>query len=181
MERYSQSKIYRMVCNITGVQYIGSTCLPTLAKRLAYHRKHYKEFLNNTKNFITSFKILENNDYSIILIEEYPCETKEQLLARERFHIENNVCVNKNIPTRTLKEWKEDNKEYNKEYREQNKEKIKQKNKEYREQNKEIIKQKNKEYREQNKEKIKEWREANKDKLIEYKKQYREKKNKELL
>ena len=56
------------------------------------------------------------------------------------------------------------------EYREQNKDKIKEKTKEYREQNKDRIKEKTKEYREQNKDRIKEkkkeYYEQNKDERI---------------
>jgi hypothetical protein len=67
---------------------------------------------NDNDTFIlTPTKILENNDYSIVLLEDYPCETKDQLLARERYYIENNICVNKIITTRTPKEYREKNKD----------------------------------------------------------------------
>jgi hypothetical protein len=81
-------------------------------------------------------------------------------------------------------------KDYNKEYREKNKEKIaenkkkwcevnkekiKKRREEYKEINKEVISEKNKEYREKNKEKIKEYREKNKEKIKEYRKEYRKK------
>ena len=69
---------------------------------------------------------------------------------------------------------KEKRKEYQKQYREENKEKLKEYDKQYRETNKEQIKENkkeyNKKYREANKEKIKEYYEANK----EQRKQYRE-------
>ena len=68
------------------------------------------------------------------------------------------------------KEYGENNKEYYKEYYENNKDKIKEQNKEYRENNKEYYK----EYYENNKEHYKEYRENNKDKIKEYHKEYRE-------
>jgi hypothetical protein len=43
---YQNGKIYRIDCLSTGEVYIGSTCQPTLAKRLAEHVssfKHWKE------------------------------------------------------------------------------------------------------------------------------------------
>ncbi len=40
----------------------------------------------------------------IFLIEEYPCKNKHQLLARERYHIENNDCVNKIKSILTIEE-----------------------------------------------------------------------------
>lgn len=67
-----------------------------------------------------------------------------------------------------------------KEYRKNNKEKVKEKAKEYRENNKEKIAEINKEWRENNKEKITEYRENNKEKLTEKKKEYYEN-NKEKL
>ena len=71
----------------------------------------------------------EKGNYDIVLIEEYPCQNKDQLHSRERFYIESIKCVNKIIPTRTVKEYNELNKESmtikRKEYREKNSDKIK--------------------------------------------------------
>jgi queuine/archaeosine tRNA-ribosyltransferase len=62
---------------------------------------------------VTSFKIIENGDYDIILLEEVKdCENKEQLRARERHYIESLDCVNKTIPGRTNKEYYQLNKDF---------------------------------------------------------------------
>ena len=77
-EFYSNAKIYKIVDNTNGNIYIGSTC-KKLCQRIAQHRTDYKNFLNGTNHYITSFKILENGDYDIILLEQ--CENitnKEQ-------------------------------------------------------------------------------------------------------
>lgn len=137
MVNYQNGKIYKIVSNVTDDVYIGSTC-EKLSQRLAKHRANYKLYLNGKCNYVTSIKIIETGDYDIILIENYPCETKEELHARERFHIENNNCVNKCIPGRKPKESKieyyNNNKEYFKEYRKEyyneNMEQIKLKNSE---------------------------------------------------
>ena len=105
-------------------------------------------------DYTTSYKLFENDNYNIFLVENYPCNSKDELLSRERFYIENNECVNKCIPCRTRKE-----------YIEANKDKIKEQTKEYREANKDKIKQMKAEYREANKDKIKEYYEKNKDKI----------------
>jgi vacuolar-type H+-ATPase subunit H len=164
---YSKGKIYKLICNTTGLIYIGSTCKDRLCERLSKHKSHYKEYLKNGKSYITSFKILENNNYVIDLIEMCPCNTKDELNKRERYYIEMFNCVNKIIPTRSIREYREQNKEKLKEYREKNKDITKEKNKEYREKNKDIIKEKKKEYREKNKdvlkEKSKEYSKKNKD------------------
>jgi hypothetical protein len=39
-----------------------------------------------------------------VLVENYPCNSKDELKARERYYIENNDCVNINVPTITTKE-----------------------------------------------------------------------------
>ena len=181
MVNYQLGKIYRIVCNTTGKVYIGSTCEPTLAKRLAKHNDVYKQWLKgNRNNTITSFQILEQNSYEIILIENYPCDTKDELHSRERFFIENTQCVNKIIPTRTQKEYNELHHDRNcllkRKYYEENKNEISENNKIHYKENKEIILERNKEYKLINKEKIKEqvkqYHEAHKEKIKEYKKEW---------
>ena len=163
---YSKGKIYRIVCDTTGLTYIGST-VETLSKRLTKHICDYKRYLKGKNHFITSFKILENNNYKIILIDNCPCKNKEELHREERKYIESIKCVNKFIPGRT-----------DKEYRENNKDKIKEKNKKYNEKNKDKIKEQRIEYYENNKDKIKntekEYRKNNKDKINEKNKKFYE-------
>ena len=180
---YTKSKIYKLTTphNVELVYY-GSTVNP-LYKRKGQHKAQYK--IN--KNKCTSKLLFEIgiDDVIITLVENVNCNTKEELLQRERFYIKNNNCVNKNIPTRTNKEYKV----YQKDYKEINKDKIKkykkEYNKEYREINKDKQKEYQKEYKEINKDKIKEYQkeynkeyyEANKDNIKEYQKKYYGKKD----
>jgi hypothetical protein len=94
------------------MQYIlvGSTCEPTLARRLSGHVASYKRFLLGKGNYITSFKILENEDYDIVLMADVPCERKDQLHYIESHYIKNNNCVNKIVPKRTRQQHYKDNK-----------------------------------------------------------------------
>jgi hypothetical protein len=151
MNKYTNGKIYRLTCNITGLNYYGSTVQP-LHKRKNEHKCKYQYYLKDKKKYYTAFKIIEGGNYNIILVEEFLCENRNQLEARERYHIENNECVNKIIPTRTIKEYQEINKEHYKEYRDKYRQENKEKQKKYYEANKEQIKQKNKEYKEKIKE-----------------------------
>ena len=105
MVNYYNSKIYRIVCNETGKQYIGSTT-SSLSVRLCQHKRLFKDGKSGT-----SREILQNGNYSIVLLEDFPCDRKEQLLQRERYYIETMDCVNKNLPLRSRHEWYEDNKE----------------------------------------------------------------------
>tara|TARA_R110001592_G_scaffold340298_1_gene628392 strand:+ start:40 stop:783 length:744 start_codon:yes stop_codon:yes gene_type:complete len=181
---YSKSKIYKIVCDTTGLIYIGST-VETLCRRLSGHRSDYKRYLKGKYSFLTSFDILKNDNYKIILIENCPCNSKEELHREERKYIESIECVNKNIPTRTDKEYREINKDKMKEYYEINKDKIKEYHKEYYEdnqdnykeykkKNRDKIKEYKKQYSKDNKEKVKEYKKKNRDKIKEYIKQYRE-------
>jgi len=108
--KYSRAKIYKIVCNVTGLVYIGSTCEPTLARRLAGHRRDFKAYLNGKYPYVTSFKVLENNDFYIELVKECPCNSKDQLMQIEGGYVRETECVNKNIPGRTNKQYYKDNK-----------------------------------------------------------------------
>ena len=105
MVNYNLAKIYKIVCNQTGLTYIGA-CTTSLSARIACHKQQLKKGRS-----CTSYRVLEHEDFSIILVEDFPCERREQLLQRERFWIDNTDCVNKNLPLRTKKEYYEDNKE----------------------------------------------------------------------
>ena len=129
---YQNGKIYKLVGG--GLTYYGSTC-STLTRRLCGHKTNFKQGKNTTSKLLFE----TGDEVKIFLVEKFPCSDKIELNARERWYIENNECVNKRIPTRTDKEYKEANKEKIKEY--------------------------NKEYIEANKNKIKEYYEANKDKI----------------
>ena len=153
MKDYQKGKIYKLysVSN-KDLVYYGSTTL-TLNERLRLHINNYK---NNSN--CTSKKVIETGDYKIELIENYLCNSKTELEIREREYIEANKSVNKVIPCRTNKEYYEDNKEKiakeKKIWRKNNKEKMKEYFEEYYENNKEKIAEQKKEYYQYNKEKI---------------------------
>ena len=106
MVNYGNAKIYRIVCLNTGLQYIGSTTTQ-LSTRLAQHKKLFKDGLSGTSKLV-----LQNGNFKIYLIEDFPsCQRKEQLLSRERYYIETMECVNKKVPLRTQAEWYIENKD----------------------------------------------------------------------
>tara|TARA_R110000868_G_scaffold120367_1_gene319454 strand:+ start:852 stop:1487 length:636 start_codon:yes stop_codon:yes gene_type:complete len=174
--KYHKSKIYTIRSYRTDEYYIGSTC-DALHKRLYSHRLHYKHYLNDKSNFITSFDIIKYEDHYIELLEEYKCENRNELTKREGELIRKykDEIVNCKIEGRTEKEYREDNKdkikEYQKEYYEDNKDKLNEQKKEYREDNKDKIKEYQKKHYEDNKDKIKdkhkEYNEDNKEKIKE--------------
>lgn len=108
MVNYNLGKIYKIIDNTNENIYIGSTCEPTLARRLSKHVWSFKFYKEGGKtNFVTSFTIIENENYDIVLLENCICQSKDQLHTRERYYIESMKCVNKVIPTRTDKEYRE--------------------------------------------------------------------------
>ena len=183
MPDYKNGKIYKIVDNTSDMVYIGSTC-QTLAQRLAKHRSSYASWLRDkkTENGLSSFKIIANGDYDIILIEYYPCESKEELHSRERYWIESFECVNKIRPTRTRKEYYEENREAIKAYNITHKDDIAEKKNIYNITHKDDIAEKKNIYYITHKDEIAEKRKiyyiTHKDEIAEKKKIYRNK-NKE--
>jgi len=176
MVNYKLGKIYRLECNVTGLLYVGSTCEPTLAKRLTKHVASYRSYLKGFGNrYVSSFKILENNDYDIILIEKYPCNDIDELHSRECYFTNQIDCVNirKN---QGLVNRLGGKKEYDKKRYIDNKDKIKEKNKEYYIYNRNKYNEYSKEYYYNHKDKIienkKEYYNNNKDKVQEKNKDY---------
>jgi hypothetical protein len=154
---YQQGKIYKITSNLTDKIYIGSTCNP-LYKRLGQHKQSFNIYVNGGNiGFTTSFEIIKLGDAIITLIEDFPCERKELLTARERYYIELNkdIVVNKHIPNREWKDYYRDNREHrifnSKNYVENNKEKVAEYQQKYRELNKDKIIEYNKNKREDKK------------------------------
>ena len=174
MAKYQNGKIYKITNSETKEIYIGSTC-QSLNCRMNNHRADFKR-----GGTTSSIEILKYQYPLIVLIEDYPCNSKYELLKREAFYILNNDCVNKQIPARS----DDEKKEYDKKWYETNKEEIKAKNMAYYEANKakkmtyyeankEEIKAKKMAYYEANKEKVNaksnEYRDANKEAINEKK------------
>ena len=168
---YSKSKIYCIRNHINDDIYIGSTTT-TLSNRMSKHRYDCKNQCGTIKLYQMMNEIGIDNFY-IELLEEYPCNNLEQLRKREGETIRQHGTINMQIAGRSKKEYvdehKEEKKEYDRVYREQNRETRNAQKREYYNQNKDKpeFKQKRKEYCEKTKEHKKEY-----DKL-----RYEEKKN----
>lgn len=140
MPSYSEGKIYKLISPHTEEVYIGST-IQLLQQRKSKHLHKFK------KGILTclSKKIFDAGDVDIVLLENYPCESKRELEERERYWIETTEkCINKMFPTRTSKEYyesnKEDKKQYGRDYYYKNRDKVLERCSEYREKNKDKIK-----------------------------------------
>lgn len=71
---------------------------------------------------------MEHADHAIEEMAEVEVATKEELRELEGFYVKNNNCVNERIPSRTQKQWEEENRErmleHHKQYYEANKKAI---------------------------------------------------------
>jgi hypothetical protein len=116
MVNYGQGKIYKIhPRDNTDVCYIGATTKKYLCQRMGMHRVHQRSGHNHcrTKQLFEQYGM---DNCVITLLEDFPCETKDQLTARERFYIEDLrrqgvQVVNAFIPSRTHKEWYQDNRD----------------------------------------------------------------------
>lgn len=175
--KYQDSKIYALRSYQTDKVYIGST-YNTLAKRFGSHKSDFK----NPKNYITSHEILKYEDCYIELVEDFPCNSKNELNRREGQVIRETNCVNKFISGRTHREYCNDNPELiaaiNKRTYDKHKhtDKFKEARKKYQEEHKEEIADNRRRYYQDNKEEIIEkarlYSKLNKEKIAEKKYQY---------
>ena len=137
MPDYANGKIYKIWSPSTDLTYIGSTC-NKLHIRLFEHRSKFKIYKAGKCAYMTSFKVLEQPDYRILLIENYPCQNRAELNRREGEIIQAMTCVNKCVAGRT-------NKESCKKYREERRDEIIDYQKKYREDHREEINKKQRE------------------------------------
>jgi hypothetical protein len=121
-------------------------------------------YLADEYHWMSSFDIVCDPTCVITLIENFPCDDVNELRKRERYFIEitPNHC-NKVLPTRTDKEYREDNKDKIQQWRDDNKLILAEKRKVYKELNKDKIR----EYYNSHKDEQKEYRKLNKDKAKE--------------
>jgi hypothetical protein len=103
MPDYKNGKIYKLVDNTNGNIYIGSTT-QSLNRRKTKHildSKKYGEIHNNKLIKYSSHSIIKNNNFSMILLENYPCNNKTELRIKEQEYIDKLDCVNSQRAYRT--------------------------------------------------------------------------------
>jgi hypothetical protein len=138
---YTNTIMYKIVCkdlNITDL-YVGSTT--DFRRRKCYHKADLKRKTHKLQTIINENGGWENWD--MIEIEKYPCNDNNEARARERYWYEELKATLNGISP--LAVWKE--KDYNKKYYLENREKILEEKKKYRIKNKEKIIEQMKEYR----------------------------------
>ena len=169
---YSKGLIYKLCCKDTSVKetYVGSTTNFTQRKR--GHKNACNNPNPNTKGYnLKVYQFIRANggfqNWNMVLIEYYPCETELELCRKEEYW-KQELQASLNSISPHIYETKQEN--YQK-----NKEQILEKMKENYQKNKEQIVEKKKENYQKNKEQIlekaKENYQKNKEKIAEQKKQ----------
>ena len=153
MPDYANTVIYKICCkniDITDI-YVGHTT--NIKKRI----RHHKDSCNYSKDKHYHYKVydfIRNNggwdNWEIIVLEEYPCNSFSDAIIKEREYYETlKATLNMIYPQRTNEEYYNENKEYKKEYgnqyRNNNREKNKEQKKQYYQNNREKINEKAKE------------------------------------
>ena len=115
MNKYKYGKIYKVITN-DGI-YIGSTIM-LLSKRLWHHRYSESSGLN-----------IDETNSSIELIEDYPCNTSEELKQREQYWMDKIDCINQRRAYQSKEDRHSYKKNKDKELYEKNKERVKLKTK----------------------------------------------------
>lgn len=145
MSKYLDSRVYLL--RVGDDTYVGST-VDSLRQRLTKHKSAYNKNKMKQRKLYQAIDGMPNkaNNVTIELVEQVSCDTREQLLARERHWIETleptlNMVV-------MLNKTKEDKRNYDNEFRQRPEAKVKkaERDKAYREKNREAILEKKREY-----------------------------------
>ena len=102
---YTKCQIYKIVCKDLTVKdcYVGSTC--SWVRRKSQHKNSTINQNHNEYNYKKSNIIRENggwNNWEMVLIENYPCETDLEARSKEREWLEKlGATMNSQSPQRT--------------------------------------------------------------------------------
>jgi len=171
MMDYKNGKIYKLVNDVNDIIYIGSTTQP-LYKRFDWHKRRSRNESGKKVKLYRAISEIGIDHFKIVLIEEYPCENRQQLFAREtemiiRFDsIKNGYNMIKSYVS------DEEYAEWLKKYKISNKDYFSSIAKEHHKNNREILLSKMKEYYINNREKKLEYYKNNKENILIKNKEY---------
>ena len=147
MTNYKNGRIYKILNTTDDTVYVGSTT-EALCKIMWKHKWDVKNNRFMTRPLYVKAKEYGFENFYIELIENYPCECKEELVAREGYWIRQIGSLNAIVAGRTAEQYYHDNKQQlkkgsndyyyanyenelkqRKEYRDNNKDKIQERDK----------------------------------------------------
>ncbi len=156
-QNFQKAKIYKITNDYNDDVYVGSTC-NSLVRRYIQHKSDSKNEKYQNRPIYKLINQIGFERFRIQLICDYPCEDKYQLRQKEGEYIKNIGNLNLLQAGRTIKEYREDNKdkieETTRNYNNKNIETIRERYRKYDEEHKEERKIYKAKYRQENKEKI---------------------------
>ena len=118
--------MYKIVCDDLNVKecYVGHTT--DMTKRKCGHKSRCNNMKDKSYN-LKIYQIIRENggwdNWTMLLVEKFPCKDKHEACKREReLYEEIDAKMNTIRPYRTQEETKQIHKQYNKQYREDHKE-----------------------------------------------------------
>jgi len=162
MPNYNNTVIYKIInYDLPEFVYVGHTT--NFTKRKQHHKEGTYSETSPKYNRLVYKTIRENGvwgDWKMIIIKEFPCENRRQAEAEEdKYMMELKCTLNTIRASRNQKQYRIDNKErlkeYGLEYRENNKDAANERSKEWYKNNTEMKKEYDKQYKKDNSEKIK--------------------------
>ena len=156
---YNNTHLYKIISKYLNITecYVGHTT--DFTRRTSEHKvvcnnSNSKKYNRRVYQFIRDNGGWDN--FQMVLIETCQCNNSLEARREERTHVEElQATLNSNMPSRTLNEWFEDNKDKLKsqrvEYYNTNRSILLMKKSEYYKENKELLAIKNKDYRETHK------------------------------
>lgn len=172
---YDKTHFYKLVCKDTSIKdcYVGHTTDFTSRK---YDHKQRCINPNNRGYNSPVYRFMRDNggweNWEMVRIKTLKCENAMEARSEERKCKEEvDATLNGNVPSRTFDEYRKDNKDKIKEYRDNHKEEAKEYMKEYQQKNKDKLKEYHKNYRDKKGEKLledkKHYYQNNKNKILE--------------
>lgn len=136
-------KIYKIESDKGSKIYIGSTSKHYLSDRMSSHRYGYKKWKEGNNDKTMSYEIFDEygiDNCKITLLEDCSHISKEEAHDREAFYIQSSDCINRYIPRRKPKQYRQDNKDKlshdKKEYYQKNRDQLLEYQKQYKIKNK---------------------------------------------
>lgn len=100
MVDYSKSKIFKIVDNVSYKQVVLCSTKKYISSVYSSYLMQYEKYKNKSLNknikdeLKEVFLILKNKNCSCVLIENYPCNSVDELKARKRTWIDSLDCIN---------------------------------------------------------------------------------------
>lgn len=92
---YQSSKIFKVASPSSEKVYLGST-LSSMTLKRSQMKKQYKDFQAGKGKVEPYFDLVKDEGFKVMLVEEFPCKSKEQLNARldEWIDLNKETCLN---------------------------------------------------------------------------------------